>query len=321
MKKAAHRIKTVLKIIGIAILVMTAAVFILLRYLGSRPAAPDGYQRSIETGGELEARYMSGGSCEVSVYEEPAVQVFKKYSIYYPAELETSDRRYPVIVLCNGSGTPVSKYPAVPKHFASWGFLVIGTEEEYAWDGFGAEMCVRHLQKLNENQQIKEGSANIFYQKVDFDRVGIVGHSQGGVGVLNAVTAQEHKDIYKAAVSLSPTNKELAHNLEWAYRAPLVKTPIMLLSGEGGGDDWVVTGEQLRSIYGDIAGDKVMFRRKNTPHNEMLYAANGYVTAWFMWHLQDDRAASALFTGEEPGVRSNPLYQDYDADFSARQVS
>ena len=307
--------KKVLKIIGVALLIVIIAIIALLRYIGNKPAAPTDYQQNVEIGGAIEAAYMANGSFEVSVYEEPVLQVFKKYVIYYPAELETSDKQYPVIVICNGSGTPISKYPAVPKHYASWGFIVIGTEEENAWNGFGSEMSIRHLQRLNDNEQIEEGKANIFYHKVDFSNVGIVGHSQGGVGVLNAITAQVHKDIYKAAVSLSPTNKELAHALEWDYDASLVNVPIMLISGAGGGDDWVVTGEQLESIYNDIAGNKIMVRRNNTVHNEVLYSPDGYVTAWFMWHLQGDTAAAGVFTGEHPDLSGNPLYQDQRSSF------
>lgn len=302
--------KKVLKVIGIALLVIVVVGFALLKYLGSRPAAPDGYQQTVETGSAAEAKYMANGPFAVSVYEEPVLQVFKKYVVYYPSELETSDRQYPVIVVCNGSGTPISKYPAVPKHYASWGFIVIGTEEENAWNGFGAEMSVRHLERLHSVKQVQADQPNPFYQKVDLDRVGIVGHSQGGVGVLNAVTAQRHKDLYKAAVSLSPTNQELAHNLEWDYDPSLVGTPILLASGAGGGDDWVVTGEQLERIYQDIPGRKAMARRKDTPHNEVLYAMDGYVTAWFMWRLQGDQEASGLFTGAAPDLLANPLYQD-----------
>lgn len=302
--------KKVLKIIGIVLLIVIVSIMVLLIYIGNRPAAPADYQQRAETGGEIEARYMAGGSFDVSVYEEPVLQAFQKYVIYYPAELEASDKQYPVIVICNGSGTPVSKYPAVPRHYASWGFIVIGTEEEIAWNGFGAEMSVRHLQRLNDSEQIEEGKTNIFYHKVDFSNVGIVGHSQGGVGVLNAITAQTHKDVYKAAVSLSPTNKELAHALEWDYDAALVNVPIMLISGEGGGDDWVVTGEQLESIYNDIADDKIMARRKNTVHNEVLYTPNGYVTAWFMWRLQSDQDAARAFAGDDAEILNNSLYQD-----------
>lgn len=302
--------KKVLKIIGAVLLIAIISIIILLIYIRNKPAAPTNYQQSVETGGGIEAKYMANGSFEVSVYEEPVLQVFQKYVIYYPAELETSDKQYPVIVICNGSGTPISKYPAVPEHYASWGFIVIATEEKYAWNGFGAEMSIIHMQRLNDNEQIEEGKANIFYQKVDFSNVGIVGHSQGGIGVLNAVTVQMHKDIYKAAVSLSPTNKELAHNLEWDYDATLVELPIMLISGAGGGDDWVVTGEQIKSIYNDIPDNKIMARRNNTVHNEVLYSPDGYVTAWFMWHLQGDQSAAKAFVGENAEILTNPFYQD-----------
>lgn len=302
-----------LKIIGIIVLILIVGISILLKFLGSRPVVPANYTQDTETGGPIEAKYMATGSHEVSTYEEPVLQSFSKYTIDYPTELETTDKKYPVIVVCNGSGTPISKYLSVPEHFASWGFIVIGTEEEYDWSGFSAEMCIRHLQKLNDNESIGENK-NIFYQKVDFDNVGIVGHSQGGVGVLNAITAQKHADIYKTAVSLSPTNKELAHNLEWDYDAALVDTPILLIAGAGGGDDWVITGEQLQSIYSDIDRNKVMLRRKDTPHNETLYAANGYVTAWFIWHLQDDDEAAKAFAGDNAEIYMNGLYQDQHAN-------
>ncbi len=302
--------KKVLKILGVVLLTVIIAIIVLLLYMGNRPAAPADYQQSVETGGEIEAKYMSNGDFEVSVYEEKALQVFKKYVIYYPTELETSDKLCPVIVICNGSGTPISKYPAVPEHYASWGFIVIGTEDENAWNGFGAEMSIRHLQRLNDTEQIEEGKTNIFYQKVDLSNVGIVGHSQGGVGVFNAITAQAHKDIYKTAVSLSPANKELAHGIEWEYDVTLVNVPIMLISGAGGGDDWVVTGEQLKSIYNDIADNKIMVRRNDTPHGEVLYSADGYVTAWFMWQLQGDQNAAKAFVGNDAEILNNSLYQD-----------
>lgn len=301
--------KTIFKIIGFALLAIIITIIVLLVYISKMPAAPDNYAEKNQTGGSLEAQYLQKGSYEIASYEQAVMQVFEKYIIYYPVALETQNKKYPVIILCNGTGVPVSKYLALPKHLASWGFIVIGTEETYAWNGFGAEMSFRHLERLNNHQTIDE-KPNIFYQKIDLERVGITGHSQGGVGVLNAITAQEHHSKYRAAAALSPTNKELAHNLEWDYDAAKVDTPILLLSGEGGGDDWVVTGEQLEEIFQDIAGSKVMARRKNTDHGTMLYAAHGYVTAWFLWHLQQDENAAKAFSGDSPEIMQNSLYTD-----------
>ena len=305
--------KNVIKIIVAVITVLCLCVFLLLLFLGDRPAAPTDYQEQVQTGGPIEKSYMSSGPYAVSSCEESVLQGFSKYIIYYPAEMADRDRTYPVIVISNGSGTPLSKYPAVAQHFASWGFIVIGTEEEYDWNGFAAEMCIRRLQLLNETERINDQS-NIFYQKVDLEHTGIVGHSQGGVGVINAITTQEHSSVLKAAVSLSPTNKELAHNLQWDYDATKVNIPILLVSGAGGGDDWVITGEQLTELYGDINSDKVMLRRKDTGHGETLYSANGYVTAWFMYWLQGDEEAGKAFWGDDPEIMKNELYQNQTAD-------
>lgn len=89
-------------------------------------------------------------------------------------------------------------------------------------------------------------------------------------------------------------------------------TPILLVAGAGGGDDWVVTGEQLESIYDDIDAPKAMMRRKDTAHNQVLYSPDGYVMAWFLWRLQGE--AAKAFSGDAPEFLSNPLYQDKAAD-------
>lgn len=307
--------KKVMKIAGIVVLILVIGVFLLIKYLGSMPAASKGYQKTVETGGDIEKKYMASGEFKVSSYEESALQGFGKYLIYYPSNLNESNHTYPVIVLSNGTGVPMSKYTAVAEHFASWGFLVIGTEEEYDWNGFSAEMCIRYLELLDENKIVNEKD-NIFYQKINFESVGIVGHSQGGVGVINAITTQSHSDVFKVAVVISPTNKELAANLQWDYDVAKIKVPTMLISGAGGGDDWVVTGEQLEEIYDDISSDKVMLRRKDTSHSEMLYSADGYVLAWFMWQLQGDSYAARAFTGDNAEIAKNELYQDYHINFN-----
>ena len=305
--------KKMLKVIGFALLAVIVIAIIALQLISRLPVPSAGYQKKLETGGAIEAEYLKNGAYETAYYEEAAVQVFEKYEIFYPAELANENKKYPVIVVCNGTGWKASKSKPIYEHYASWGFIVIGSEEAYSWNAFGAEMAIRHLYRLNDNQTIND-KKNVFYQKIDFENIGIIGHSQGGVGVFNAITNTDHKDVYKAAIALSPTNKELAQGLEWPYDAANIAIPIMLVSGEGGGDDWVVTLEGLTDIYDDINSRKVMLRRKNTPHGATQYSEDGYVTAWFMWHLQGDQNAAKAFIGESPEILDNPMYQDAAVD-------
>ncbi len=70
-------------------------------------------------------------------------------------------------------------------------------------------MCIRHLERLNDTRG-EDGKTSIFYQKVDFDRVGTAGHSQGGVGVINAITSTEYRDLSRAC-ALAGTQKPGLH--------------------------------------------------------------------------------------------------------------
>lgn len=186
--------KKVLKIIGIIILAIIILVFILLVIASKKQFVPQNYSEKTETGGNIESKYVKNGKYEISYYEEPAIQGFGKYEIYYPTELQNSNKKYPVVVFVNGSGAKVSKYHTLVEHIATWGLIAIGTEEENDWNGFALEMCIRHLYRLNDNSTINS-KENIFYGKIDFNNIGITGHSQGGVGVFNAITNQEHSYI------------------------------------------------------------------------------------------------------------------------------
>ncbi len=173
-------------------------------------------------------------------------------------------------------------------------------------------MFIRKLLKINENETV-EGYDNVFYQKIDTDNIGITGHSQGGAGVINAITDTRHHDIYKTAVALSPSNEELSTALDWDYDATKINTPILLLSGTGNADEnLVVNLKQLESIYNHIpdTNPKAMARRTDADHGDMLYFADGYVTAWFMWQLRGDSEAAKAFIGDKPEILENELYQD-----------
>lgn len=60
-----------------------------------------------------------------------------------------------------------------------------------------------------------------------------------------------------------------------------------------------------------------MALRLGTEHGSMLCSGDGYVTAWFMYWLQDDEYAGGAFFGETAEIRSNAYRQDTDV-FSMR---
>ena len=302
--------KKMLKILAIILLVVVgiAVLFVLRGVL--TPAVPKNYTQTVKTGGALEAKYLQNGEHAVKYFEAPVLENYKKYEIWYPEELESSSCQYPVIVVNNGTGIKGSKAKAMFEHFASWGFIVIGNEEEYSWNGFASYMSLNYLLKCNGS------SESIFYQKVDTDNIGAIGHSQGGVGAINTVTNTKHQDMYKTVVAESPANPELAAGLEWDYDLTKVKIPIFFVAGTEGDFEMktVIPAEQLPLMYEAVDAPKAMARKTGCDHGQMLYSADGYVTAWLLWQLQGNEEAASVFIGENPELLNNKLYQEQRID-------
>lgn len=306
-----------LKIVLIVVLCFLVLIAAALVWLSSQPAVPDNYTQKVNTGGEIESRYLQNGAYEVSYKEATVMQSFGKYEIWYPKDIESSDTRYPVVVISNGTGVKASKYPAVMEHLASWGFVVMATEEEYSWNAFGTEMCLRFAIKMNEQEQVHDWESNPFLDKLDMEHIGVFGHSQGGVGVINAATNIEHASMIKAVFAASPTQPELASALEWDYDAGKLTVPTFLMAATGKTDSETICPlAGLQKIYDSIpeSTPKVMCRRNDGDHGNMLYYGDGYMTAWFMYWLHGDTDAGAAFFHENAEILFNANWQDINME-------
>ena len=203
-------------------------------------------QKKVQTGGDIEAKYLDLGSHDVEYYETEVMMSFQKFELYYSKDIKNMDK-LPVVVFVNGTGVKGSKYSALQQHLASWGFITIATEEDYAWNGFSAEMSVRYLELLNQYQE--EGKENVFYNKIDMDKIGITGHSQGGLGVINAVTEQKHSDIYKAVVILSSTETNIAKAFMWETDSTKIHTNTLMITSTGQTDSNIAPLENIQKTY------------------------------------------------------------------------
>lgn len=298
--------KKLLKIIEILVLIPIVLIIVLLVIISFIPMTPNNYTKDVKTGGNIENKYLAIGDYKVKSIKKEGSEITKKYYIYYPEELKNSNKKYPVVVILNGTGVLPKKYKALFKHLASWGFVVIGNEDGSTGFGKSADETMDLMISENSN------SNSIFYGKLDLDNIGITGHSQGGAGVFIATSIMEHKYKYKTAVALSPTHEETAHQFGWKYDLTKINIPILMIAGTNGDFETqsVIPIEKMIEMYNKIPSSKVMLRRIGAEHGQMLYSADGYVTAWFMWQLQGDKKAEKAFIGDSPEIINNKLYQD-----------
>ncbi len=319
MKKA---VKRVLLIVGIVFLVAIVAVIAIFAVsCGINSYKEKNYYKYATPYGEIEKKYTPMGELDVSYDEYKLDNAYKKYEIYYPSEMKDKDEKYPLVIMSNGTGIKASKYTEVFKHLASWGFIVAGNEDENSRTGASSAATLDYILKLNEDSSSK------FYGKIDTDNIGIAGHSQGGVGAINAVTKQSNGNLYKTVFTASMTSsfwgQENQLGLEWGYDMSKVNIPCFMVAGTGIFDagktqDPTATDGQgicplwgLTENYNAIPDNitKIMAREKGKDHSDMLRYADGYMTAWFMYHLKDETAAD-FFSGDNAEILSNINWQD-----------
>jgi hypothetical protein len=66
---------TALNIIIASIILLVVLFFV---YVALKPAVPGNYETTVQTGGDIEAKYLAHGSYEVKYTEQTAMQNYKK---------------------------------------------------------------------------------------------------------------------------------------------------------------------------------------------------------------------------------------------------
>ena len=270
-------------------------------------AVPDGYQELFSYGDTLERRYAYDGPMEVdSLFMESSHERLKLLQLWFPKELRTTDRRWPVIVMVNGSGTEASRYKAVFRHLASWGFIVAGNQDGGSSSGESTAVTLDSVLR----QDITPGA--VLYGKVDTAAIGLSGHSQGGVVAFNAAMKYDNARYYKVLCAQSPVNRKTAAIIyNGGYTVDGLKIPSLVMAGSGTSDDLLNCPlEEISDIFSRIDAPVVIGRMPDIKHEHVLARGNAYMTAWMLYWLCGDTEAKKCFVGKKAEILSNNSWQD-----------
>jgi hypothetical protein len=218
------------------------------------------------------------------------------HTIYSPTNLGSLGcTKHPIILWGNGTFTQPSWYDGLLRHLASHGFIVAAANTSNA--GTGQEM----LQGIDKLRGFNEQGGNRFNQKVDLDRVGSTGHSQGGSGAVRAAADQRVDTTF-------PIEGGFFAGSAFTYRVPT-----LFMAGE---NDTLKAGiraqyDATRSVpaaYAELAG---------ASHLVPLGNGGGFraaATAWARWQLMGDTGARNQFVGANCGLCSSSAWSVYEAN-------
>ncbi|MBR3021174.1 MAG: hypothetical protein IKH59_02270 [Bacteroidaceae bacterium] len=266
----------------------------------------EGYQNRFAYQGKLEKQYAANGQYQVELFtQEDADERIKLLQVYFPADLKTTQKKWPLVLMANGTGIRASKYKAIFRHLASWGFIVVGNEDEWTWDGKSISKSLDMMLKANEDP------SSLFYQKVDTANIGLTGHSQGGMCVYTSASLFENSHLYKALCTQSGTAKMLVDSLGGAFLND-IQAPMLMMGGCGNIDaNMLCKLEDMQNTYDGIGSERrVMGRIKGTDHGDMLPRGDAYMTAWMRYWLCGDKEAGKCFVGNDAEILTNSSWQD-----------
>ncbi|MCX5069447.1 cellulose binding domain-containing protein [Micromonospora lupini] len=193
----------------------------------------------------------------------PAGNGFNGGYVYYPTD--TSQGTWGAVAIVPGYSALFANEEAwMGPWLASFGFVVIGIETNSRTDGADARatQLLAALDYLTRTSPIRD--------RVDANRLGVMGHSAGGAGTLLAAL---RRPTLKTAVGLAPGTP--GNNLNMST----TQVPTMLLSGQ---NDGTVTPTYVQGIYNtlpagvehawaELAGnDHLSFTRSNPTEMRLL---------------------------------------------------
>jgi pimeloyl-ACP methyl ester carboxylesterase len=288
---------------------LTATMLVGATQAYASPASPtasaagaDPAQSAASAGGAGSARSaasagIEGGSAQAGVdgrWSQPGasavkVETLPAYTLYYPATLAG---RRPVVVWGNGTFAVPVIYSGLLRHLASHGFIVAAANTPFSGTGLEMRAGIDLLAGLDSDP----GSE--FYRHVDLEHVGAAGHSQGGMGAVNAGVDPR----IDTTVPIEPGPLAAPGQLNG---------PVLFLSGTS---DVIVPAPlvvamwhqatQVPAVYGSL---------RAATHFEPTGDGGGFrgvITAWFAYQLTGDPAAAAEFTGPTCGLCTDGAWTD-----------
>ena len=317
MKKV---MKIVLILLAVILLLGIAAFYYIKSILPNGDGNNDiveGYYTSFQSDASLEMKYSQLGFYETTYTEfASANESIGKIRVWYPKDLESGDRIWPMIMVVNASGTPAASYEPFFQRLGSWGFIVVGNEDGQTGNGETASLTLDFMLNIPADSVLSD--------KIDYENMGIIGYSQGGAGAICAVTNYDNGAHYKAMFTGSAAYPTLAKNMGWEYDASKIMIPYFMAAGAGKSDD---SGTDSAKSFGGVSPlsslidnynkvtdsvMKVRGRAVGAEHEQMLMRSDGYMTAWMLYQLTGDEEAESVFTGENAEILHNANWQDVE---------
>lgn len=254
-----------------------------------------------------------------------------KFDLWYPADLGAEGIRHPVITWGNGTLAEPGRYDALLRHLASWGFVVIATQNQFNNSGADMRAAAEYLVRQNST------AGSRFHRKLDTAAIGAAGHSQGATGSLAAMI--DDPALIKTALPIELPAQRFCAGEPCSTPRDLRSGSIFYLNGSADTFLSPSTDEDAHAWPGGaIQSDQAFYRAtperiakvwatlNRADHNDVQGQPDcaagafacadgvtgylGYVTAWLRGELAGDARAHSVFVADSGELFGNRAWSN-----------
>jgi pimeloyl-ACP methyl ester carboxylesterase len=213
------------------------------------------------------------------------------YTIFRPACMKDGEK-YPVITWGNGTCGQSGGYATLLATVASHGFVVIASNSRFT-DGGNKEM----LKALDLAKALNDDPDSLYHNRLDLDKIGAMGHSQGSSATAHAATDPRIKAAILFNAGLASMDKPflaVSGDRDITSYTPADMAKAVESAAQPGA--WLFYHKVLET-GGNVTGHLTLMEqpeRVTTP-----------TVAWWKYMLQGDEEAKKMFVGDDCGLCTN----------------
>ncbi len=221
------------------------------------------------------------------------------YTIFRPACMKDGET-YPVITWANGTCGETAGYAPLLSTVASYGFVIFASNS--TWTATAPTDKVQ-LRALDYAKYVNDDPTNVLYHKLNLDKIGAMGHSQGA----QATSAASSDPRIKALMFFSggTSNNEPFVYISADRDIGGSTTPASLADATDAATQpgaWIYY-HQVLETGGGSTGHLVLMEQPDR--------VVGMTIAWWQYMLKDDQTAKAMFVGSNCGLCNQATEFEY----------
>ncbi len=216
---------------------------------------------------------------------------YSLYTIFKPACMEEGET-YPVITWANGTCGLTHGYAALLGTIASYGYVIIASNSTWTAVTISPEGVPVQLRALDYAAFLNKDPDSVFYQKLDMENVGAMGHSQGA----GATRASDGDPRIDAVIFWNSGTSDEKPFLNVSGDRDIGGTAASQSASTDGATQpgaWVWF-HQVLETGGGSTGHLVLMEQ---PERCVEFAV-----AWWDYWLKGDEQAKEMFVGDDCGL-------------------